>query len=86
MVLATCFRDIVIYILPTANDYGGPYDVSKYYDSTYEYLKSCGIKDISEAIDLFIKSQCGQIAFFSLFHFLLQYNHLYNISSFSFED
>ena len=37
---------MIIYI-PKAGDYEDNYAVSAYFDSTYEYLKSCGIKDIS---------------------------------------
>lgn len=37
-----------IYI-PKTNKYEDLYGVAKYYDSTYEYLKSCGIKDIEKA-------------------------------------
>lgn len=54
VLLTRARKGIVIYI-PKANDYEDPYGVSKYYDTTYKYLKSCGIKDISEAIDLFIR-------------------------------
>ena len=54
VLLTRARKGIVIYI-PKANDYEDPYGVSKYFDSTYEYLKSCGIKDISEAIELFMK-------------------------------
>lgn len=54
VLLTRARKGIVIYI-PRANDYEDPYGVSKYFDSTYEYLKTCGIKDISDAIDLFLK-------------------------------
>ena len=43
---------MVIYI-PKENDFIDMYGVAKYYDSTYEYLKSCGIKYLEENIDKF---------------------------------
>ena len=48
VLLTRARKGIVIYI-PKACDFEDPYGVSKYYDSTYEYLKSCGIKDLDEA-------------------------------------
>lgn len=47
VLLTRARKGIVIYI-PKKNDFEDPYGVSKYYDSTYEYLKSCGIKDLDE--------------------------------------
>ena len=47
-VLLTRARKGMIIYIPKANEYIDKYGVAKYYDSTYEYLKSCGIKDISE--------------------------------------
>ena len=58
VLLTRARKGIVIYV-PRANEYEDPYGVSKYYDSTYEYLKSCGIKDISEAVDLFLKKEAA---------------------------
>lgn len=50
VLLTRARKGIVIYI-PKAGDFEDAYDVSKYYDSTYEYLKSCGIKDLDEIKD-----------------------------------
>ncbi|HOJ44642.1 MAG TPA: DUF2075 domain-containing protein [Bacilli bacterium] len=47
-VLLTRARKGLIIYIPKANDYPDSYGVNKYFDSTYEYLKSCGIKDIDE--------------------------------------
>jgi len=47
VLLTRARKGMVIYI-PNAGDFEDYYGVSKYYDSTYEYLKSCGIKDINE--------------------------------------
>ena len=47
-VLLTRARKGMIIYIPRANDYDDKYGVSQYYDSTYEYLKLCGIKDICE--------------------------------------
>ena len=54
VLLTRARKGIVIYI-PKKNEYPDKYKTNKYYDSTYEYLKSCGIKDISEAINLFMR-------------------------------
>ena len=48
VLLTRARKGMVIYI-PKANDYEDRFGVSKYYDSTYDYLKSCGIKDLDEA-------------------------------------
>ena len=55
-VLLTRARKGMIIYIPKADDFKDIYGVSKYYDSTYEYLKSCGIKDINEANNTFIKT------------------------------
>ncbi len=47
-VLLTRARKGIIIYIPNSNDYPDMYGLNKYYDSTYEYLKSCGIKDIDE--------------------------------------
>ena len=47
-VLLTRARKGMIIYIPKAGDFEDNYGVSKYYDSTYYYLKSCGIKDIDE--------------------------------------
>ncbi len=47
-VLLTRARKGMIIYIPKAGDYEDKYNVSQYFDSTYEYLKSCGIKDIDE--------------------------------------
>ena len=47
-VLLTRARKGMIIYIPKATDFEDKFGVSKYYDSTYNYLKSCGIKDISE--------------------------------------
>lgn len=47
-VLLTRARKGMIIYIPKAGDYEDNYAVSDYFDSTYEYLKSCGIKDIDE--------------------------------------
>ena len=54
VLLTRARKGIVIYI-PKAGDYPDPYEVSKYYDSTYDYLKSCGIKDIDDNDAMFTK-------------------------------
>lgn len=51
-VLLTRARKGMIIYIPRENDYEDKYNVAKYYDSTYEYLKSCGIKDIDEVNDV----------------------------------
>ena len=38
----------IITFLTESDETTDEYEVAKYYDSTYEYLKSCGIKDINE--------------------------------------
>ena len=52
-VLLTRARKGIIIYIPKTNDFPDMYDLAKYYDSTYEYLKKCGIKDIDDqaAID-----------------------------------
>ena len=52
-VLLTRARKGMIIYIPRTNEYLDKYGVAKYYDSTYEYLKSCGIKDISETNNKF---------------------------------
>ena len=47
-VLLTRARKGMIIYIPKAGDYEDNYAVSAYFDSTYDYLKSCGIKDIDE--------------------------------------
>lgn len=47
-VLLTRARKGMIIYIPRSGDYEDKYGVSQYYDSTYNYLKSCGIKDIDE--------------------------------------
>ena len=47
-VLLTRARKGMIIYIPKAGDYEDIYNVSQYLDSTYEYLKLCGIKDIDE--------------------------------------
>ena len=54
VLLTRARKGMVIYI-PKTNDYEDLYGVAKYYDSTYEYLKSCGIKDIEEANGEFLR-------------------------------
>ena len=52
-VLLTRARKGMIIYIPKVKDYPDAYGVAKYYDSTYEYLKSCGIKDIDESSETF---------------------------------
>ena len=52
-VLLTRARKGIIIYIPKVGDYEDKYDVSKYLDSTYEYFKSCGIKDINETTNIF---------------------------------
>ena len=47
-VLLTRARKGMIIYIPKAGDYEDNYAVSDYFDSTYQYLKACGIKDIDE--------------------------------------
>lgn len=47
VLLTRARKGLVIYI-PQASTYEDQYNVSQYYDSTYEYLKSCGIVDLDE--------------------------------------
>ena len=54
VLLTRARKGMVIYI-PRYEDYIDKYGVAKYYDSTYEYLKSCGIKDIDEVSNLFVR-------------------------------
>ena len=54
-VLLTRARKGMIIYIPRYEDYIDKYGVAKYYDSTYEYLKSCGIKDIDEVSNLFVR-------------------------------
>ena len=54
VLLTRARKGIVIYI-PKKGDYPDKYNTNTFYDSTYEYLKTCGIKDIGEAIELFIR-------------------------------
>ena len=55
VLLTRARKGIVIYI-PKANEFEDPYGVSRYYDSTYEYLKSCGIKDVDEVDGKFTRT------------------------------
>ena len=54
-VLLTRARKGVIIYIPEKDEYPDKYGTNEYYDSTYNYLKSCGIKDISEADNPFIR-------------------------------
>jgi hypothetical protein len=54
VLLTRARKGIVIYI-PRTNEYEDVYGINKFYDSTYEYLKSCGIKDIDGANNTFTK-------------------------------
>lgn len=56
VLLTRARKGIVIYI-PRKNDFPDLYYTNKYYDSTYEYLKSCGIKDIDENKEKFIRTK-----------------------------
>lgn len=47
-VLLTRARKGIIIYIPRRGEYSNPFNLDKYYDSTYEYLKSCGIKDIDD--------------------------------------
>lgn len=52
VLLTRARKGMVIYI-PKKNDFEDNYGVADYYDSTYEYLKSCGIKDLDEYKEYF---------------------------------
>lgn len=54
VLLTRARKGIVIYV-PKPNDYEDSYGVKKFFDSTYEYLKSCGIKDIGEVDNAFTR-------------------------------
>ena len=54
VLLTRARKGIVIYI-PKSGDYPDPYGVAKFFDSTYEYLKSCGIKDLDDSNSAFVK-------------------------------
>lgn len=54
-VLLTRARKGMIIYIPRKNDYEDIYGVSQYYDTTYNYLLSCGIKDISESRNVSIR-------------------------------
>ena len=56
VLLTRARKGLVIYI-PKATDFEDPYNVSQYYDSTYEYLKSCGIMDLEESRSEFLKTK-----------------------------
>ena len=47
VLLSRARKGMVIYI-PYKNEYPDIYGLSKYFDSTYDYLKSCGIKDLDD--------------------------------------
>ena len=47
-VLLTRARKGMIIYVPERNEFEDPYNVSRFFDSTYDYLKLCGIKDVSE--------------------------------------
>ena len=54
VLLTRARKGMVIYI-PKSNEYYDKYGVAKYYDSTYEYLKSCGIKDLDDVNNKCVK-------------------------------
>ena len=54
VLLTRARKGMVIYI-PKIGDYEDPFGVSQYYESTYRYLKSCGIKDIDEEKGKFVR-------------------------------
>ena len=54
-VLLTRARKGMIIYIPKAGEYPDPYNVAQYFDSTYEYLKSCGIKDLDEPNSRYLK-------------------------------
>ena len=54
VLLTRARKGMVIYI-PKANDFPDAFNVSKYFDSTFEYLKSCGIKVLEESQGEFLK-------------------------------
>ena len=55
VLLTRARKGMVIYI-PRANDFSDIFNVSKYFDSTFEYLKSCGIKVLEESQSEFLKT------------------------------
>ncbi len=54
VLLSRARKGLVIYI-PKRTDVRDIYGVADYYDSTYEYLKSCGIKDLEDPNNTFKK-------------------------------
>ncbi len=54
VLLTRARKGMVIYI-PKTDEYEDVYGTNKYLDSTYDYLKSCGIKDIEEEATMFNK-------------------------------
>lgn len=54
VLLTRARKGMVIYI-PNKNDYPDSFGVNKFLDSTYQYLKSCGIKDIDETTNSMFK-------------------------------
>ena len=56
VLLTRARKGMVIYI-PKTNEFPDLYGTARYYDSTYEYLKSCGIKDINDAKEKFLKTE-----------------------------
>ena len=54
-VLLTRARKGIIIYIPKPGDFEDKYNVSQYLDTTYEYLKSCGIKDINDSSNVFKK-------------------------------
>ncbi len=54
-VLLTRARKGLIIYIPRQNEYEDKFNVSQYYDSTYDYLKSCGIKDIDDVSNAYTK-------------------------------
>jgi hypothetical protein len=54
VLLTRARKGMVIYI-PKTSDYTDSYGVAKFYDTTYQYLKSCGIKDLDESIEEFTR-------------------------------
>lgn len=54
VLLTRARKGLVIYI-PKEEDYPDSYGLAKYLDSTFEYLKSCGIKEINDTNRSFLK-------------------------------